>query len=49
MQAFLAIIDTVFICFLVDAEINKSGEMLASKNLQKLVGKYKKLSNPSLV
>uniref|UniRef100_A0A6A7G9N8 Choline transporter-like protein n=1 Tax=Hirondellea gigas TaxID=1518452 RepID=A0A6A7G9N8_9CRUS len=33
-------IDTIFLCFLVDEENNKGGEMLASKSLQKVIGKY---------
>jgi len=36
------IIDTIFLCFLIDSEVNKKGEMMASKPLQKLVGKYAK-------
>ena len=34
-------IDTIFLCFLVDEEVNgASQQMLASKNLRKIVGKY---------
>lgn len=40
MAVFHAIIDTVFLCFLVDAENNDAGQMMASVELQKLVGKY---------
>jgi hypothetical protein len=39
MAVFAAIIDTIFICFLVDCEHNKDTTMLASKSLQELVGK----------
>jgi len=40
MAVFQAIIDTVFLCFLVDSEANDAGKMMASDSLQKLVGKY---------
>lgn len=40
MAVFHAVIDTVFLCFLVDAETNEAGSMMASPGLQKLVGKY---------
>lgn len=40
MTVFQSVIDTIFICFLVDCEKNKTGEMVASKTLQQLVGKY---------
>lgn len=39
-----SIIDTIFLCFLIDAEVNGKGEMMASPALQKLVGKYAKQS-----
>lgn len=41
---FSSTIDTLFICFLIDSEVNKEGEMMAPKALQKLVGKYEKRS-----
>ena len=41
MLVFKAVIDAVFLCFLVDADVNPAGQMVASKKLQKLVGKYK--------
>jgi len=44
MMVFDTAIDTIFLCFLVDCEHNGNGDegyMLASKELQKLVGKYK--------
>lgn len=41
---FESVIDTIFFCFLVDCECNPKGKMLASKGLQKLVGKYSKKS-----
>lgn len=41
---FDATINTMFFCFLVDSEKNGKGQMMASKALQKLVGKYKKNS-----
>jgi choline transporter-like protein 2/4/5 len=44
MSVFHSIIDTVFLCFLVDAETNPAGQMLASVSLQKLVGKFQKES-----
>lgn len=37
-------IDTIFLCFLVDEQYNKNGNMMASKNLQELIGKYSKES-----
>ena len=38
-------IDTVFLCFLVDEEVNAvDGQMLASKGLLKVIGKYEKES-----
>lgn len=40
MSVFSSIIDAVFLCFLVDLETNKHGEMVASKTLQQLVDKY---------
>lgn len=40
MNVFAAIIDAIFLCFLVDLETNKHGEMMGSKTLQELVGKY---------
>jgi hypothetical protein len=40
MMIYEAIIDTIFLCFLVDSEKNKDGIMMASKSLQALVGKY---------
>jgi len=40
---FEAVIDTIFFCFLVDCK-NPKGKMLASRGLQKLVGKYSKKS-----
>lgn len=43
-QVFESIIDATFFCFLVDAENNEKGKMLAHKKLQKLVGKYSKES-----
>jgi len=46
---FSATIDTLFICFLIDAEVNKEGEMMATKALQKLVGKYEKRSKKDAV
>jgi len=44
MAMFEVLIDATFFCFLVDVENNDYGMMLAHKNLQKLVGKYKKES-----
>ncbi len=44
MLVYEAIIDTIFLCFLVDSEKNKDGIMMASKSLQALVGKYEKNS-----
>lgn len=38
------VIDTIFLCFLIDSEVNGKGQMLASAALQKLVGKYSKQS-----
>jgi len=46
---FSSTIDTLFICFLIDSEVNKSGEMMAPKALQKLVGKYEKRSKKEAV
>jgi len=40
MMIFETVVDTVFLCFLVDCENNGPGMMLASKGLQMLVGKY---------
>jgi hypothetical protein len=37
---FEAILDTEFLCFLIDYEENGNGQMLASKELQTVVGKY---------
>lgn len=37
---FGAVLDTQFICFLIDNEVNGEGCMLASDELQKVVGKY---------
>jgi choline transporter-like protein 2/4/5 len=39
-----SIIDTIFLCFLIDSEVNGKGEMMATPALQKLVGKYSKQS-----
>jgi len=39
---FKSVIDAVFLCFLVDADVNPAGQMVASVELQKLVGKYQK-------
>lgn len=44
MSVFHAVIDSIFLCFLVDSEANDGGEMKASRSLQKLVGKYEKQS-----
>jgi choline transporter-like protein 2/4/5 len=44
IEVFQAVIDTLFICFLVDLETNDAGEMLANETLQKLVGKYSEQS-----
>lgn len=41
MVVYETTIDTVFICFLVDEEVNGTGKMFASEKLQRLVGKYK--------
>lgn len=41
MIVFASVIDTIFLCFLVDAEVNSAGNMFASQELQELVGKYK--------
>lgn len=41
---FETVVDTTFFCFLVDSSHNEKGQMLASPGLQKLVGKYEKLS-----
>lgn len=41
---FSSTIDTMFLCFLVDSEVNEKGSMMASIGLQKLVGKYSKQS-----
>lgn len=35
-----SVIDSVFLCFLVDAETNPAGQMMAPDELQKLIGKY---------
>jgi len=40
MIVFRSVIDTVFLCFLIDCEHNDAGNMMASVALQKLVGKY---------
>lgn len=40
MIVFETVIDVTFLCFLVDEENNKAGTMLASEELQKLVGKF---------
>ena len=40
MAVFQAIIDTIFICFLVDCEQNEHVGMLASKSLQNIIGAY---------
>jgi hypothetical protein len=37
-------IDTIFLCFLVDVEQNENGNMLASKSLLKVIGRYAKES-----
>lgn len=42
---FDSIVDTIFLCFLIDSKENKAGNMRASKGLQKLVGKYKSSSD----
>jgi len=44
MTVFAAVIDTIFMCFLIDCETNTAGNMVASTTLQKLVGKYKEKS-----
>lgn len=44
MTVFSAVIDSVFLCFLVDSDQNPAGKMFASVSLQKLVGKYEKES-----
>jgi len=41
---FSCTIDTLFLCFLVDSEVNQAGSMMAPPALQKLVGKYEKSS-----
>jgi len=41
---FSCTIDTLFLCFLVDSEVNQAGSMMAPPALQKLVGKYEKNS-----
>jgi len=46
---FAATVDTLFICFLIDSEVNKAGEMMAPVALQKLVGKYEKRSTKEAV
>jgi len=46
---FAATIDTLFLCFLIDLEVNKDGQMMAPKALQKLVGKYEKRSTKEAV
>lgn len=46
---FSSTIDTLFICFLIDSEVNKAGEMMATKALQKLVNKYEKKSKKEAV
>eukprot|EP00462_Mataza_sp_D1_P001407 CAMPEP_0175092832 /NCGR_PEP_ID=MMETSP0086_2-20121207/2674_1 /TAXON_ID=136419 /ORGANISM="Unknown Unknown, Strain D1" /LENGTH=652 /DNA_ID=CAMNT_0016365723 /DNA_START=32 /DNA_END=1990 /DNA_ORIENTATION=- len=40
-----SIIDTIFLCFLIDSEVNSKGQMMATPALQKLVGKYSKRSH----
>jgi len=41
MTVFSSVIDSIFLCFLIDCENNTAGNMVASDTLQKLVGKYK--------
>lgn len=48
-SVFGAVLDTNFICFLIDSEVNGDGCMLASEELQKVVGKYKDESNNQAV
>lgn len=45
MIVFETIIDTTFLCFLVDYEHNKGGRMMASKGLQRLVDDHAELSH----
>lgn len=47
MTVFASVIDSIFMCFLIDCETNTAGNMVASETLQKLVGKYKDKSKES--
>lgn len=50
MTTFTAVIDSVFLCFLIDADVNAANgggdnvEMFASDDLRKLIGKYEESS-----
>lgn len=43
-EIFQGLVDTIFLCFLIDSEVNKDGNMMATPKLQKLVNKYDKTS-----
>ena len=40
MVVYETAVDTIFLCFLIDEEQNKSGQMLASKTLLAIINKY---------